>query len=98
MEDYDYSTVSLDRFWNRVGIPYFLFVIAFGLFVLFKVTGTGTAAGPFQIKAVVADILGRPVGTGAASGATAGKGPTKSAGNGMANLLGIDPSLPRPPP
>jgi hypothetical protein len=107
MEDYDYSTVSLDRYWSYVGIPYFLFIIGFGLFVLFKVTGTGTSAGPFQIKAVIADILGRPVGTGAASGATAGKGvvpvalpkpPSKPAGNGMANLLGIDPSLPRPPP
>ena len=104
MEDYDYSTVSLDRYWNYVGIPYLLFIIGFGLFVLFKVTGTGTSAGPFQIKAVIADILGRPVGAGAA---TAGKGaapaaapkpPPKPAGNGMANLLGIDPSLQRPPP
>ncbi len=67
MEDYDYSTVSLDRYWNRVGIPYFLFVIGFGLFVLFKVTGAGTYAGPSQIKAVISDILGRPVGAPAAA-------------------------------
>jgi hypothetical protein len=108
MEDYDYSTVSLDRYWNRVGIPYFLFVIGFGLFVLFKVTGTGTYAGPSQIKAVISDILGRPVGAGAAPSAGAGAAkpaPTASAANAgkaaknvpTANLLGIDPSLPRPP-
>lgn len=100
MEDYDYSTVSLDRYWSWVGIPYFIFVIGFGLFVLFKVTGTGTYAGPSQIKAVISDILGHPVGAGpvakpAPSAANVGK-----AGKNVptANLLGIDPSLPRPPP
>jgi hypothetical protein len=103
MEDYDYSTVSLDRYWSWVGIPYFLFVIGFGLFVLFKVTGTGTYAGPSQIKAVISDILGHPVGAGPSAGAAK---PTPNAANvgkagknvPQANLLGIDPSLPKPPP
>ncbi len=69
MEDYEYSVISLDQYWSYVGVPYFLFILGFGLFVLFKITGTGTYAGPAQIKATLRDILSRPseVGAGPAS-------------------------------
>lgn len=31
------ATVSMDRFWNIIAIPYFFIVMAFGIFVLFRV-------------------------------------------------------------
>ena len=47
--------VCMDQYWNYVATPLFIFVLLFGLFVLFRVSGTQlVAAGP--IAGVMAAI------------------------------------------
>jgi hypothetical protein len=47
--------VCMDQYWNYVATPLFIFVLLFGLFVLFRVSGTQlVASGP--IAGVMAAI------------------------------------------
>jgi len=47
------GSVSMDRYWNNIGTPFFFIVLGFGLFVLFSLSGIQTAS-PGAIFSIVA--------------------------------------------
>ena len=42
------SNVSMDIYWNGIATPLFLFVIANGLLVVFRMSGTSNSPTPFN--------------------------------------------------
>jgi hypothetical protein len=47
------SAVSLDRYWNLIGVPLFFVVLTFGIFVLYKI-GPLQSAGQTILPALIA--------------------------------------------
>lgn len=66
--------VSMDQFWTRVALPFFLFTMGFGLYVLFRIGATQTASTS-TVLSTIAALRTRPVfvrdRTAAAPGAAA---------------------------
>jgi len=54
--DGDCGSVSMDRYWNNVGTPFFFVVLGFGLFVLFSMNNIQLASNQ-HIFNVVAGVL-----------------------------------------
>jgi len=54
--DGDCGSVSMDRYWNNVGTPFFFVVLGFGLFVLFTMNNIQFASNQ-HIFNVVAGVL-----------------------------------------
>ena len=49
------GSVSMDRYWNNIGTPFFFIVLGFGLFALFSLSGIQTA-DPSAIFSIVARL------------------------------------------
>lgn len=51
--------ISLDRYWRWVGLPLFVVVMSFGIFVLFQVGGA-QMAGTATVLSTIASLKERP--------------------------------------
>ena len=52
--------VSLDKYWMYVALPLFIYIMSFGIFVLFRVGGSQTADSP-TVLSTIASLKDRPV-------------------------------------
>lgn len=74
------SAVSLDRYWNFIGVPLFFIVLSFGVYVLYKI-GPLQSAGQSILPALIASWKRVPR-TLAPAGATATAAPGKAGPSG----------------
>ncbi len=56
----DLPVVSLDMYWSTIALPLFVSVMAFGLFVLFRVSGSQLAGTP-TVLSTLATLKSRPM-------------------------------------
>jgi hypothetical protein len=66
----EYTSVSLDRYWNYIGVPYFLAVLVFALFVLFSVGGA-TLSSETSIQQFMRNLKQRQLQRGVPAAAAA---------------------------
>jgi hypothetical protein len=52
--------VSLDKYWMYVALPLFIYVMGFGIFVLFRIGGSQTAESP-TVLSTIASLKDRPL-------------------------------------
>ena len=52
--------VSLDKYWMNVALPLFIYVMGFGIFVLFRIGGSQTADSP-TVLSTIAALKDRPI-------------------------------------
>lgn len=70
----EYTSVSLDRYWNYIGVPYFLLVLLFALFVLFRIGGA-TLSNENSIHRFMAQVKEQRLQRGGPAAAGAGNTP-----------------------
>lgn len=58
--DGDCGSISMDRYWNTIGTPFFFIVLGFGLFVLFTMNNIQFASNQHIFNVVAGVLQGGP--------------------------------------